>query len=248
LACDLGPDACRREHIASKLDSPEPDGPDFEARCPSCGHGGFRVSRPVTKMRHVWTCNCKICNGGKGCPAKVTRAAMLRKGIALWCLGSYIGKDKPGADIDRLLRIAQTVDDVINCCPALSASDITMLLAAARGDDIPDEYKECAAYARGLGMSRANSYNVAEKWTGGSGSRPSGLEVPPQTGGGSQRLQSYHAEAEPCQTPSSEAQECPSLGFDPSNSWTEITLDGAPGSPSLGQRTQDDNSNRRPAA
>jgi hypothetical protein len=240
LACQLDAARCRAEHVAPRLDDAKEDHGDYETKCPSCGHGGFRVSRPATRMRHVWTCNCKICNGGKGCPAKVTRAAMLRKGIALWCLGSYIGKGKPEADVDRLLRIAQTVDDVINCCPALSASDITMLLAAARGDDIPDEYKKCAAYARGLGISRANSYNVAEKWAGGSGSRPSDSEVPPQTGGGSQRLKSYHAEAEPCQTPSSEAQECPTLGFEPSNSWTEMALDDVPDRPRLGQRTQED--------
>jgi hypothetical protein len=185
LACDLGADDCRREHIASKLDSPEPDGPDFEARCPSCGHGGFRVSHPVTKMRNVWVCNCKICNGRKGCPARVTRAALLKKKIPLWCLGSYIGKDRPEADVDRLLRIAQMVDDVISCCPVLSAAEITMLLAEARGDKIPGEYSGCAAYAKKeLGMSNGNAYNVAAKWTAGSGSRPPDSEVPPQTGGG----------------------------------------------------------------
>lgn len=252
MACKSDPATCRREHIASRLDGAEPHGGDFAAKCPSCGHGGFRISQPtLTKMRNMWTCHCQICNGGKGCPAKATRAAMIRRGIAPWCLGSYIGKDKPRADVDRLLKIAQTVEDVINCCPVLSASDITMLLAEARGDDIPDEYKPCAAYARGLGMSRANSYNVAEKWTGGSGSRPGGLEVPPQNGGGSEGLQSYHAEAEPCQTPSSEPRECPSLGFGPSKSWTETSMDDTSGRPTLGQRTIGDNKhskNRRPAA
>jgi hypothetical protein len=248
VPCGLSPDECRRDCIAARLDDAEPDGTDFEARCPACGHGGFRVSHPVTKMRNVWTCHCQICNGGKGCPVRVTRAAMLRRRISPRCLGSYIGRDKPGPDLDRLLKIAQTVDDVINCCPVLSAADITMLLAEARGDNIPDEYKGCAAYARGLGMSRANSYNVAEKWTGGSGSRPDGLEVPPQTGGGSERLQSYHTEAEPRQTPSPEPQECPSLGSGPSNSWTETTLDDTPARPTLGQRTQDNKRNRRSAA
>jgi hypothetical protein len=189
LACDLGPDDCRREHIASKLDSPEPDGPDFEARCPSCGHGGFRVSHPtLTKMRNMWTCHCQICNGGKGCRAKDMRAAMLRRKILPWCLGSYIGKGKPDADLDQLRRIAQTVEDLINCCPVFSAADMVMALAEARGDKIPDDYKECAAYARTLGMSRANSYNVAEKWGGRLRQSSSGLLVPPHPGGGSRGL------------------------------------------------------------
>jgi hypothetical protein len=123
-------------------------------------------------MRNIWTCNCKICNGGKGCTTKTTRAAMLRKKIAPWCLGSYIGKGKPESDLDQLRKIAQTVEDIINCCPVLSAAEIVMALAEARGDKIPEEYTECAAYARSLGITRANSYNVAEKWTRGSSSRP----------------------------------------------------------------------------
>lgn len=250
MPCGLSPNQCRRDHIAGRLDGAEADGADFEARCPSCGHGGFRVSRPtLTKMRNVWTCNCKICNGRKGCPTRVTRAAMIRRKIPPWCLGSYIGKDKPAADLDRLLKIAQTVDDVINACPVLSAADITMLLADARGDKIPEDYSECAAFAKKkLGMSNGNAYNVAAKWTTGSSSRPPGVEVPPQTGGGSRGLQSYHAEAELCQTPRSEDQNLPRVGNEDSKSWKEPALDEDSGVPTLGKRTRDDNKNRRPAA
>jgi hypothetical protein len=121
-----------------------------------------------------------------------------------------------------------------------------MLLADARGDEIPDDYKGCAKFARNLGMSNGNAYNVAAKWTGGSGSRPSDSEVPPQTGGGSRGLKSYHAGAEPCQTPRSEAQNLPKVGNSDSKSWKETTLDEAPDI--LGKRTLDDNRNRRPAA
>lgn len=168
MACDLDSDACRTRHIAARLDGAKPDGTDYEARCPVCGHGGFRISRPtLTKMRNMWTCNCKTCNGGNGCLARDVRAAMLQRKILPWCLGSYIGKGKPEVDLEQLRKIAQTVEDIINCYPAFSAADMVMALAEARGDKIPDEYKECAAYGRSLGMSRANSYNVAEKWTGG---------------------------------------------------------------------------------
>jgi hypothetical protein len=251
LACGADSDACREKDIAQTLGlRPNPRSPgDFEGNCPECGHGGFALSKPtLTKMRNIWVCNCKICNGGKGCPAKAARAAMLRKKIPPWCLGTYIGKDKPEADLDRLRKIAQTVDDLINACPVLSASDMVMLLADARGDKIPDDYSECAGFARKLGMSNGNAYNVAAKWTGGSGSRPTDARVPPQTGGGSRGLQSYHPEAEPCQTPRSEAQNLPKVGNDDSKSWTESTLDDAPGIPKVGKRTVDSNKNRRPAA
>lgn len=240
MPCGLSPDQCRSDHVAPRLDGAEADGPDFEARCPACGHGGFRVSRPITRMRNVWTCNCKICNGRKGCPTRATRAAMIRRKIPPWCLGSYIGKDKPEADSDRLLKIAQTVDDVINACPVLSAAEIVMVLADARGDRIPDDYKGCAKFAKDLGMSHGNAYNVAAKWTAGSSSRPPDSEVPPQTGGGSRGLQSYHAEAEPCQTPRSEAQNRPKVGSGNSKSWTETALDEAPDVPTFGKQTSDD--------
>ena len=252
MACGAESDACRAEHIADPLGlRPNPRRPgDFEGKCPECGHGGFALSRPtLTKMRNVWSCNCKICNGGKGCSARVVRAAMLRRKIRPWCLGSYVGKDKPEADLDRLRKIAQTVDDVINACPVLSAADMVMLLADARGDKIPDhDYSECAAFAKKLGMSNGNAYNVAAKWTAGSSSRPPGVEVPPQTGGGSQGLQSYHDEAEPCQTPRSEAQNLPRVGNGDSKTWKEPTLDEAADIPEVGKRTQDAKSNRRPAA
>lgn len=249
MPCGLSPDECRRDHVAARLDGAEADGADFEARCPACGHGGFRVSRPtLTKMRNMWTCHCRICHIGQGCPTKVTRAAMIRKKIPPWCLGTYIGKGKSGADLDRLRKIAQTVDDLINACPVLSAADMVMLLADARGDKIPDNYKDCAKFAKDLGMSNGNAYNIAAKWTAGSGSRPPDSEVPPLTGGGSRGLQSYHPGAEPCQTPRSEPQNLPRVGNSDSRSWKESTLDDAPDIPKVGNRTLDDNKNRRPAA
>lgn len=249
MACGADSDACRDKHIAKVLGlrpHPKRSG-DFEGKCPHCGHGGFALSRPtLTKMRNMWTCNCKICNGGRGCPTKVTRAAMLRKEISLWCLGSYIGKDKPGADLDRLRKIAQTVDDLINCCPALSASDMTMLLADARGDEVPRDYKGCAKFARNLGMSNGNAYNVAAKWT--AGSRPPDSEVPPQTGGGVKDTSRTTQRRNRVNTPRSEAQNLPEVGNDDSKTWKEPTLDEAPDIPKVGKRTQVNDKNRRPAA
>jgi hypothetical protein len=196
----------------------------------------------------MWSCNCKICNGGKGCPTKVTRAAMLRKKIPPWCLGSYIGKDKPAADLGRLLKIAQVADDLINCCPVLSAADMVMLLADARGDEIPGDYKGCAKFAKDLGMSHGNAYNVAEKWTRGSGSRPADSQVPPQTGGGVNDSSRTTAKRNRVKPAGREPSNRPEVGFDPSKSWTESALGDDPDRPTFGQRTLDDKSNRRPAA
>lgn len=179
MGCDLERDACRERDIAPRLADARRDGPDFEARCPECGHGGFRISRPATGMRNVWTCNCKICNGGKGCPVTVTRAAMIRKGIPVRCLGSYIGKHRREVPEDAARKMAQTIDDILNC-PTLKAAEIRILLADARGDKMPAEYGPCAAYLMSIGLGRSNAYNFAELETGG---RPPD-ESPPQGGGG----------------------------------------------------------------
>jgi hypothetical protein len=248
-SCSTDPDTCRRQHAADRLGlMPNPRSPgDFEGKCPACGHGGFALSKPtLTKMRNMWSCNCKTCNGRKGCPVKVIRAAMIRKGVSPWCLGSYIGKDKPEADLDRLRRIAQAVDDLINCRPNLSAADMVMALAEARGDKIPDDYGECAAFARKLGMSNGNAYNVAAKWTAGPESR-----VTPQNGVAVDDTSSTTETRNRVNTPRSEAQDLPEVGngsAQDSNSWTEPTLDDAPVIPKVGKRTLDDGKNRRPAA
>lgn len=250
-ACGIESDACRARHAAGPLGLvPNPRSPgDFEGNCPECGHGGFALSKPtLTRMRNIWSCNCKICHGGRGCPAKATRAAMIRKRISPWCLGSYIGKDKPAADLDRLRKIAQTVDDLISCCPSLSAADMVMALAEARGDKIPDEYGECAAFAKGLGMSNGNAYNVAKKWATVSGSRPAGREVPPQTGGGVDDTSRTTQQRNRVNTPRSEAQNLPQVGNGDSKSWKKPTLDDAPAIPEVGKRTLGDRKNRRPAA
>ena len=246
MACKTDPDACRREHIARKLGLiPNPRSPgDFEGNCPVCGHGGFALSKPtLTRMRNMWSCNCRICHGGKGCPTKVTRAAMIRKRISPWCLGSYIGKDKPEADLDRLRKIAQTVDDLINCCPTLGAADMVMALAEARGDKIPEEYGDCAAFAKRLGMSNGNAYNVAAKWTAGSES-----EVTPQNGGAVTDTSRTTGTRNRVNTLRSEAQNLPEVGNGDSRSWKEPTLDDAPVIPEVGKRTLGDGKNRRPAA
>jgi hypothetical protein len=246
VGCKTDPAICRREHVARLLGlAPNPRSPgDFEGRCPVCGHGGFALSRPtLTRMRNIWSCNCKICNGGRGCPAKVTRAAMVRRRISPWCLGTFIGKDKPQADLDRLRRIAQTVDDLINCRPCLSAADMLMALAEARGDKIPGDYGECAAFARQLGMSNGNAYNVAAKWTAGPGS-----EVTPQNGGAVDDTSSTTGGRNRVNTPRPEARNLPEAGNGDSRSWKKTGPDDAPGIPEVGKRTLDDTSNRRPAA
>lgn len=245
MPCERDPDACRAQDIAEPLHlRPNPRRPgDWEGHCPECGHGGFALSKPtLTRMRHIWSCNCKICNGGNGCSPRAVRAAMLRRKIRLWCLGSYVGKDKPKHDLDRLLKIAQTVDDVINCCPALSAADMVMALADARGDKIPEDYGECAAFAeKHLGMSHGNAYNVARKWaTNFPRSRPPGAGVPPQTGGVSQDSSRTTAERNRVNTAGQSPGNVQKLDSPPSKTWTEAALDEGSASPEAGQRAPDD--------
>jgi hypothetical protein len=90
---------------------------------------------------------------------------MIREGIPVACLGSYIGKERRDVPPDVARKISQTIDDILNS-PTLKAADIRILLAEARGDKIPDEYGPCAAYLMSIGLGRSNAYNFAERETG----------------------------------------------------------------------------------
>lgn len=175
LACGASPATCRRDHIAPHLDSAEPDGEDFETRCPACGHGGFRVSQPTRsrRLRHVWTCACPRCK----CPAGAVRSVLLQLGIAAGCLGSYDGdsaKEIP-ADIARAMDLA--ISDIL-ATPGLKLQDVRLVLAEAQGRKIPEnDYSEFVKFAKSIGLAHQQAYEAARRWV----SRPSGR--PPQTGG-----------------------------------------------------------------
>jgi hypothetical protein len=162
------PDQCRREHIASRLAGAEPEGGDFEARCPVCGHGGFRVSRATRsrRLRNVWTCACPRCR----CPAGAVRGALLRLGVGAGCLGDYDGgstREIP-ADIARAMDLA--ISDIL-AAPGLKLQDVRLILAEAQGRKIPeDDYTEFVRFAKSIGLAHQQAYEAARRWV----SRPPG--------------------------------------------------------------------------
>jgi hypothetical protein len=177
LACDLDAGTCRRDHIASRLEKVEADGGDYEARCPACGHGGFRVSRPTRskRLRNVWTCACQRCRGR--CGPGAIRVALLRLGISAACLGTYDGdnaKEIP-ADVARAMDLV--ISDIL-ATPGLKLQDVRLALAEAQGRKIPDDdYTEFVKFAKGVGLAHQQAYEAARRWV----RRPS--DCPPQTGG-----------------------------------------------------------------
>ncbi len=160
MACGSKAEQCRAEHIALELRGAGQDGTDWEARCPLCGHGGFRISTAkVRSYRHVWTCNCKRCRCGD--PAAL-RSALLKLGITPGCLGVYAMDLKPAADPIAAAALREAVDLILSW-PGLDPSEMRLILAEARGDKIPDDYSGLAKYGQSIGISRAHSFRMAAK-------------------------------------------------------------------------------------
>jgi hypothetical protein len=270
LACDRTPGSCRRDDIAAVLGlEPKPNSPgNWVGSCPSCGHGGFALSQPtLTKMRHMWSCNCYRCNGGTRCSPRTVRTAMVGKRIPVACLGTYVGKDSPEITQEEARLMAQTIDDIL-ASPSLKAAEMRILLAEVRGRKTPKEYGECAAFLMDIGLGRSNAYNFAERLCPGSsppgssppgssppGSSPPGSsppgKYPPQTGGESGNSSSSSPAGKDVKYPRSEACDRPENGKSAdrqSKKWTESDPSEAPASPKIGQRTRNDKRNRRPAA
>jgi hypothetical protein len=160
VACYADPLTCRRDHIAARLDDVRQDGTDFEARCPACGHGGFRVSQPTRSRvyRHIWTCACQRCK----CSGAL-RGAQLRLGIDADCLGSYDGpiqRDIPPADARRM---ELAIRDIL-AVPGLKPADIRIMLAAAAGRKVPDDFTGFVRFARELGISKTQAQEAAARW------------------------------------------------------------------------------------
>jgi hypothetical protein len=174
VPCGLSPDQCRRDHVAVRLDDAEADGTDFEAHCPSCGHGGFRVSRPTRSraLRHIWTCACKRCK----CSPSEVRAELLRRDISRACLGSYDGNAPKDIQPEIARRQNLAISDIL-ATPHLRPADIRLILAEASGHEVPTETNPFVKFAMAQGIGRRQAYEAAARWC-----RPSGSH--PQTGGG----------------------------------------------------------------
>lgn len=171
MACGKEPSPCRAEHIAPKLASPEPDGGDYEARCPVCGHGGFRISAAREKRyRHVWTCNCKRCK----CDAAAIRTALLNLSVMPGCLGTYAMQFRTRTDPAAAALLESTVREIL-AVPGLKPSDMRIILAEALGEKVPQDFAVFIKWAMGLGISRSEAYRCATRWC-----RPSGGSSSPE--------------------------------------------------------------------
>lgn len=166
--------ACRRDHIAGLLLDAEQDGSGFEARCPECGHPGFRVDRPTrsTRYRHIWTCACGRCK----CKAGTLRAALLRLGISRDCLGAYDGPVQHDIQPETARRMDMAIRDIL-AVPGLKPADIRIMLAEAQGAKVPDDYTGFVKFARQAGIGHQQAYEAARRWVG----RPS--DCPPSNRG-----------------------------------------------------------------
>jgi hypothetical protein len=171
VACDLNPGACRTKCIAGRLAEAEQDGSDYEARCPACGRGGFRISEPRSpRLRHVWTC------AGSRCPAGTIRGALLRLGIGAGCLGIYDGANIKEIPPDVARAMDRAISDILSM-PGLKLQDVRLLLAEAQGRKIPDNYTEFVRFAKSIGLAHQQAYEAARREFG----RPS--DCPPSNRG-----------------------------------------------------------------
>lgn len=161
MACHLGPAQCRAQHIAPKLKGATPDDGDWEAKCPVCRHGGFRVSTADKRYyRNVWTCNCKLCKcEGSG----QLRPGLLALGIMPGCLGSYEGKHQAGVDPVMAQRVQLAARDIL-AAPGLKPADMRIVLAEALGEKVPTEFRAFVRWAMSVGIGRTQAYEAAGRW------------------------------------------------------------------------------------
>lgn len=173
MACGSSLTACRAQHIAPHLSDAEQDGTDYEARCPVCGHGGFRISEPSrSRYRHVWTCACRRCR----CDPAALRSALLKLGALPGCLGNYGIKERTGFDLAAATQLAQAVDDILTA-PHLRPSDMRIILAEARGQKVPADFRTFVKWAMSIGIGQRQAYEAAARWC-----RPSGSSSSPEGG------------------------------------------------------------------
>lgn len=160
MACLATAQSCRADHVAVKLAGAERKGTDFEAKCPSCGHGGFRVSQPSrSHYRHVWTCACRLCR----CSAADVRSALLAAGVLPGCLGAYGSHPKAGTDPAASARIEQAARDII-AAPGLKPADMRIVLAEALGEKVPTDFRPFVKWAVSIGIGRTQAYEAAARW------------------------------------------------------------------------------------
>lgn len=160
MACDLAADACRDRHIVRQLANAEADGADFEATCPACGHGGFRISAArVRAYRNVWTCACKLCH----CTPASLRAALLSRTILAACLGNYEGTARREVDPEAAKAMDRAINDILTV-PRLCPADMRLMLAEAQGRKVPREFGPFVKFAVTIGIGKTQAKEAAARW------------------------------------------------------------------------------------
>ena len=168
MACDLDADTCRAKHIAGRLDGAESDGGDYEARCPACGHGGFRISAArVRAYRNVWTCACKRCR----CSPGAVRVKLLGRDIPAACLGLYDGPVRKDIDPETARAVNRAIEDIY-AVPHLKPADMRLMLAEAQGRKVPGEFGQLVKFAMSLGIGKTQAKEAAGRWCRPSDSHP----------------------------------------------------------------------------
>lgn len=239
MTCGLSPSTCRRNHIAPQLKNAEADGGDYEAPCPACGHGGFRISQPTRSRsyRHIWTCACRRCK----CSPGVVRVALLKLDIDMGCLGLYCGNSPTAVQPEAARRMDRVISDIL-AAPHLKSADVRLALAEAQGRVIPEEYREFVRFAKDIGISQQQAYEAARRWVG----RPS--DCPPLTGGGVVDTSRSTAPGSDVKPRSSQPRDLTEKVRQPYRKSEEQAACDPEAFTEKVNRTLDDNKNRRPAA
>jgi hypothetical protein len=219
-----------RERIAERYQlAPRKNKPwQHEGRCPKCGHGGFSITagdQGPNAPRHIWWCNCHRC----GCDPADIRAAMLADGIDPDCLGSYKkrgARQAVPANPADMLKAALL--RVLSDTKIRALADLKIkVLEIVDEKPAPEDCDGFVAFAARAGVSRSKRYEAAERW----GRSATAVGTPSE-----ETLSSGHRSGPMSAVPKRDAQEALPSRF------------GTTDSPEAGQRTQDDISNRRPAA
>lgn len=104
------------------------------------------------------------------------RAALLALGIMPGCLGRYAESVKASTDPDMAARLDAASADIL-AMPGLKPADIRIILAEARGQKAPGEFREFVKWAQSIGIGRSQAYEAAAFWC-----RPSDVSPLPGRG------------------------------------------------------------------
>jgi hypothetical protein len=91
------------------------------------------------------------------------RDGLLTLGIMPGCLGFYAASAKASTDPNMASRLDAITADIL-AAPHLKPSDMRILLAEARGQKVPGEYRAFVKWAVEIGIGRTQAYDAAARW------------------------------------------------------------------------------------